>query len=443
MQKFVKTLKFFLFSAPSVKWINATLGVKTTGQWLLRIFLRLFPAIGVTISPVSVKSTLIVLNEIVRLHSQMGSVGLVKYLKVCSVCLQQCIGGHVVRDVGELGMRISRTNGGIPRIIPVFHREMIRNGNSSIIRLYLSIFALYRIINIPAKPKLESITAPFSGENADLIDGDITNFINIFCKPAFKKVSFQDKLCSYSKIFVIWKKSAGTSNALGPNTFASHPLTVMKTGILLYYKHNLIHHLRIWLQFTRNTKAEAILDLTQKCVGIFDSEVNPVLKGIYKNLGYLHYKLLKTPIGRLAFLHEPAGKMRVVALVDPFTQWALYPLHKTILYIVRRYKMDGTFNQVAPLSHVANSAALYSLDLSSATDRLPITLQKKLLTALIGDQKISDSWASLLVDRPYWHPAKYPLQSKEVRYAVGQPMGALSSWAMLALTHHFIVQSAA
>jgi len=29
------------------------------------------------------------------------------------------------------------------------------------------------------------------------------------------------------------------------------------------------------------------------------------------------------------------------------------------------------------------------------------------------------------------------------RYAIGQPMGALSSWAMLALTHHLIVQIAA
>lgn len=28
-------------------------------------------------------------------------------------------------------------------------------------------------------------------------------------------------------------------------------------------------------------------------------------------------------------------------------------------------------------------------------------------------------------------------------YSVGQPMGALSSWGMLALTHHFIVQVAA
>lgn len=31
----------------------------------------------------------------------------------------------------------------------------------------------------------------------------------------------------------------------------------------------------------------------------------------------------------------------------------------------------------------------------------------------------------------------------KVRYAVGQPMGALSSWAMLALTHHLIVAMAA
>jgi hypothetical protein len=30
-----------------------------------------------------------------------------------------------------------------------------------------------------------------------------------------------------------------------------------------------------------------------------------------------------------------------------------------------------------------------------------------------------------------------------VRYSVGQPMGAYSSWAMLALTHHFIVRVAA
>jgi len=48
----------------------------------------------------------------------------------------------------------------------------------------------------------------------------------------------------------------------------------------------------------------------------------------------------------------------------------------------------------------------------------------------------------LLVDRDYTlcHE-KYGTHT--VRYAVGQPMGALSSWAMLAVTHHFLVQIAA
>jgi hypothetical protein len=32
---------------------------------------------------------------------------------------------------------------------------------------------------------------------------------------------------------------------------------------------------------------------------------------------------------------------------------------------------------------------------------------------------------------------------KGIRYGTGQPMGALSSWAGLAITHHFIVQLAA
>jgi hypothetical protein len=38
---------------------------------------------------------------------------------------------------------------------------------------------------------------------------------------------------------------------------------------------------------------------------------------------------------------------------------------------------------------------------------------------------------------------KLPENSQTVRYATGQPMGALSSWAMLALTHHMLVALAA
>jgi hypothetical protein len=54
----------------------------------------------------------------------------------------------------------------------------------------------------------------------------------------------------------------------------------------------------------------------------------------------------------------------------------------------------------------------------------------------------------LLVGRSYY--LSYSKEEKEIygtdgialRYAVGQPMGALSSFNMLAVTHHFLVQLA-
>jgi len=80
-------------------------------------------------------------------------------------------------------------------------------------------------------------------------------------------------------------------------------------------------------------------------------------------------------------------------------------------------------------------------DLSSATDRLPLALQVDILNAL-GVR--GDLWSSLLDFR--WHLtgalAKISSDSS-VKYSVGQPMGAYSSWGMLAVTHHVIVQIAA
>lgn len=87
---------------------------------------------------------------------------------------------------------------------------------------------------------------------------------------------------------------------------------------------------------------------------------------------------------------------------------------------------------------------MYSFDLSAATDRLPIAIQTELLSLLYNNEETAEAWARLLVDRDYILDSKqFPDAKGKYRYAVGQPMGALSSWAMLALTHHMIVQIAA
>jgi hypothetical protein len=156
--------------------------------------------------------------------------------------------------------------------------------------------------------------------------------------------------------------------------------------------------------------------------------------------------------GRLSVKIEPAGKARVFAIVDYWTQVALKPLHDWIFSILEDIPQDGTYNQLEPviklLRKVSPDQTIYSYDLSAATDRLPVLLQGLLLAQIFGG-KFAATWRRLLVGRNYYlgsffaKAAKVADKGINLTYAVGQPMGAYSSWGMLALTHHAIVQYAA
>jgi hypothetical protein len=149
-------------------------------------------------------------------------------------------------------------------------------------------------------------------------------------------------------------------------------------------------------------------------------------------------KALPYKLGRLSKLYEAAGKVRVIAITDWWTQCLLLPLHQTIFKGLKALRMDATFDQSGGLSRlreISRGRGMYSYDLSSATDRLPVRLQEQILSAL--GLSWAGSWKSILTDR-LWYLGPTP-----IKYAVGQPMGAYSSWAMLALTHHVIIQVAA
>jgi hypothetical protein len=90
-------------------------------------------------------------------------------------------------------------------------------------------------------------------------------------------------------------------------------------------------------------------------------------------------------LGGLGLKPEPAGKVRVFALVDCVTQWVMDPLHKRLFTILGKIPQDGTFDQIKPLKALLQkNKSLYSLDLSAATDRLPIVLQMIVLSPLVG-----------------------------------------------------------
>jgi len=67
------------------------------------------------------------------------------------------------------------------------------------------------------------------------------------------------------------------------------------------------------------------------------------------------------------------------------------PLHKWLFKIISQINEDGTFDQLRPvtaLQHKFESIrknTFSSIDLSAATDRLPISLQVSILKVLLKD----------------------------------------------------------
>lgn len=93
-------------------------------------------------------------------------------------------------------------------------------------------------------------------------------------------------------------------------------------------------------------------------------------------------------LGQLSLKEEPAGKMRVFAIVDAWTQSLFQPLHDFLFLILDKFPNDGKKDQGLSFKRACQKATMYNCcfgyDLSAATDRLPILLQEAILTSLIG-----------------------------------------------------------
>lgn len=79
----------------------------------------------------------------------------------------------------------------------------------------------------------------------------------------------------------------------------------------------------------------------------------------------------------------------------------------------------------------------FSTDLESCTDRLPVVLQKRILEFIINDRERAEAWKAILVDEPFTY------KGESYAYAVGQPMGAYSSFPMMGLTNHVLIRISA
>lgn len=81
-------------------------------------------------------------------------------------------------------------------------------------------------------------------------------------------------------------------------------------------------------------------------------------------------------------------KQRVVALGDYWSQTVLRPWHSYLFRVLKKIPQDCTFDQVSFRKKVDFSKKIYSVDLSSATDRFPVELTTILLKGLLPSSKV-------------------------------------------------------
>nr|UPW42242.1 MAG: putative RNA dependent RNA polymerase [Xinjiang mito-like virus 75] len=376
-------------------------------------------------------------KRILCLLNDNGKTFTVQYCKESFRLMSKTLGGEVALSSSEPRVATRR---GLPLIIPGALRLLIEAGDPKIIRVVFTVLSVYRVI--PAYPKLnlETITSPSSGIITDL--PELNSVLPLLNVPLFiKKKYFQVATGPFTvgrslRLLTSAGPNSGTQlfgYAIDAFAWRNNPtlLETFKSFALLTNNKNVYQKLNDDLKFidSKNLKVEDLIGTP---------EIKKSLRSSSDSL----------KLGKLCLKQEAAGKVRVFAMVDSWTQTLLSNLHDGLLKILFLIPQDGTYDQHKPVRALLDKGikTLYSFDLSAATDRLPIDLQGRIISLLFENNDAGRLWIDLLINRDYVLDSKDPLfkdSNGTYRYSVGQPMGCLSSWPMLALSHHLIVQVAA
>jgi hypothetical protein len=384
------------------------------------------------------RSTVIQVSHFMKtlqyLARKNGNNGVVKYLKVCHVMLMQSLPGsqlhHNPREIGKVA--VARSRDGLPRVIPAVARQRIRQGHQPTIRLWLTLFGIYRILPAKGTVDYSTITQP----GVEIPRRFWTQFLAFL--PWFVsqlEIFFEDKLLGVGfkllKAPEVYANTSASSDSSASGARSSFGARISSA--------------RFWVNGWGSSLYQYLVKIGQADrTNTFWEILRATASTTRNSQDYSASFQGHNCSGRLSVKVEAAGKHRVFAIVDYWTQATLRPLHDLLCSILKRIPQDGTFDQIRPLRELLDRVSvdqkIYSFDLTAATDRLALSLQESLL-GVIFDREFATLWADLLVGRPYFCQVRPKKTDPEwIKYAVGQPIGAYSSWAILALTHHALVQ---
>nr|DBA06309.1 TPA_asm: RdRp [Gigantidas vrijenhoeki associated mitovirus 1] len=191
------------------------------------------------------------------------------------------------------------------------------------------------------------------------------------------------------------------------------------------------------------------------------------LSRLYQFFSEEHQKLLSEAIGgsipkpnmfgcpgmwdiEAGFIHatmEPGLKTRYFANPNKVFQRALEPLKDGLFSILKEMPWDCTLNQRKADKRITQALqeekTVYSVDLSSATDRFPYWFQKICLQALIPEGSsthwrltASLSFLDLLVEKGEW---ELPGHWRAWVWKVGQPLGLGPSFPLFTISHGLLL----
>lgn len=343
-----------------------------------------------------------------------------KYLKTVLHLVVRFLSGRPLLVYAPKGMPyVSIDSNGLPKVLPLKLRRFLidcdLSKDSKSVGAILSIISIFRVFPTHVKPKLDTIVSGFTGS--------VKSFDFNKLKLACIDLLSEDRISREPKFQC---KVIGGESA-GPNGFKA----AWSSGIdALAFIHNpkLLFSLSLW--YWKFSKVLLVWLWLLISIGVIPYTLllsfSPVLRS--------------NPLiaGKLSVVYNVAGKARVIAITNWWIQAAFKPLHDDLFSLLKTIPQDGTFDQDKPLDILLSKdleSTIYSFDLSAATDRLPMEIQQDILNIIYKDG-VGDMWSNILRNISWKYKDQY------YKYSVGQPMGAYSSWAMLAVTHHIITRLA-
>jgi hypothetical protein len=401
---------------------------------------------------------LVVSKYLSHVLSTQGTSGLVLRLKTSMLFVQSYLAGAKLKsDAFTYPVRLTNY---LPAWLPLHARNGIRQRSKKVIRFWMSIFYIYKVIQMPynLRKAVASIQTP------KLIP-DLVQTQMFESYRQFLRTIFIPKICG--GIRAIPKFVPGqffTPVSAGPNGAPAVNRVADDAGAL-YEQHVSVKNDESVKDGTPRVSIirNIIYVAMHFCIPLEVYDITDVGKRHVED----GFGLVKKRVGKprhhsvVHLLPEPAGKIRAIAIFDIFSQRVLKPLHDDIFLVLKSIKQDGTHSQTSLMSWLKNQAksawvgfTWSSLDISAATDSIPVQLYQILLEELYGHTAQAADMAkdvlALMTDREFTVKGVSQILSSDskdvvpetVRYTRGQPMGCLGSFALLALWNHSWVQFA-